>query len=157
MQRGSQDPTPLSYLFDKIDQENGGLDIELTVFLKTRQMRENNARGLMITQSNAKYLYWTPAQMIAHHASGGCNLRSGDLIGTGTISGPQNSQRGSLLELTAGGKQAIELPNGEVRHFLEDGDEIVFRGNCHRDGFASIGFGACVGQIRPAKARALTE
>ena len=73
--------------------------------------------------------------MIAHHASGGCNLRSGDLIGTGTISGLENTQRGSLLELTAGGKRAIELPNGEIRHFLEDGDEILFRATCHRDGF----------------------
>ena len=157
MQRGSQDPTPLSYLFDKVDQENGGLDIELSVFLQTRQMRENNMPRLMITQSNARYLYWTPAQMIAHHASGGCNLRSGDLIGTGTISGPESTQRGSLLELTAGGKRAIELPNGEIRHFLEDGDEIVFRATCHRDGFASIGFGACVGQILPVEARTLAE
>ena len=147
MQRGSHDPIPLSYLFDEVDQENGGLDVELTVFLQTRQMRKSNMPGLMLTQSNARHLYWTPAQMVAHHASGGCNLRSGDLIGTGTISGPENPQRGSLLELTGGGKRAIELPNGEVRHFLEEGDEIVFRATCHRDGFASIGFGACVGRV----------
>ena len=99
----------------------GGLDIELSVLLQTQQMRRDNMPVVPLTNSNAKHLYWTPAQIVAHHASGGCNLRSGDLIGSGTISGPAESQRGSLLELTAGGNKTIELPNGEVRSFLEDG------------------------------------
>jgi fumarylacetoacetase len=120
-------------------------------------MRRDNMPAVALTNSNAKYLYWTPAQMVAHHASGGCNLRSGDLIGSGTISGPAESQRGSLLELTAGGKKTIELPNGEVRGFLEDGDEITFSATCRRDGFASIGFGICVGRILPAATRALSD
>jgi fumarylacetoacetase len=147
----------LPYLVDKTDQEAGGLDIELAVFLQTQQMRRNNMPAIQLTRSNARHLYWTPAQMVAQHASGGCNLRPGDLIGTGTISGPTDSERGSLLELTAGGKTPIALPNGEVRHFLEDGDRIIFRAACHRDGFASIGFGTCIGQILPAEARALSD
>ena len=157
MKRDSDEPSPLPYLFDSVDQETGGLEIELSVLLQTQQMRRDNMPAVALTNSNAKYLYWTPAQMVAHHASGGCNLRSGDLIGSGTISGPAESQRGSLLELTAGGKKTIELPNGEVRGFLEDGDEIIFSATCRRDGFASIGFGICVGRILPAATRALSD
>lgn len=147
MTRNADDPAPLPYLYDIADQESGGLDIELSVFLQTEQMRRMNLPPVPLTGSNAKYLYWTPAQMVAHHTSGGCNLQSGDLIGSGTISGPAESQRGSLLELTNGGKTPIELPNGEIRGFLEQGDEIIFSAICRRDGFTSIGFGTCVGQI----------
>jgi fumarylacetoacetase len=157
MTRDSDDPSPLPYLLDNLDQETGGLDIELSALLQTQQMRRDNIPAVPLTSSNAKHLYWTPAQMVAHHASGGCNLRSGDLIGSGTISGPAESQRGSLLELTGGGKKTIELPNGEVRGFLEDGDEITFSATCRRDGFVSIGFGTCVGRIVPAATRALSD
>jgi fumarylacetoacetase len=135
----------------------GGLDIELSVLLQTQQMRRDNMPVVPLTNSNAKHLYWTPAQIVAHHASGGCNLRSGDLFGSGTISGPAESQRGSLLELTAGGNKTIELPNGEVRCFLEDGDKIIFSATCRRDGFTPIGFGTCVGRIFPAATRALSD
>ncbi len=150
MERDLDDPVPLPHLFDGVDQAIGGLDVDLSVFLQTQKMRDGSIPALPLTSSNAKYLYWTPAQMVAHHASGGCNLCPGDLVGSGTISGPAESQRGSLLELTAGGRKLIKLPSGEDRSFLEDGDEITIRATCRRDGFASIGFGNCVGRIVPA-------
>lgn len=150
MVRDSKDPRPLPNLFDQADQGTGGLDIELTVLLQTEKMRSDGIPAMPLTSSNARYLYWTPAQMVAHHASGGCNLQPGDLLGTGTISGPTDSQRGSMLELTAGGQKQLELPTGEVRAFLEDGDEIAFRAICRRNGFNAIGFGPCVGRILPA-------
>ena len=150
MQREAGDPSPLPYLFDGADQEAGGLDIELAVLLRTPLMQRDNSPPVPLARSNAKHLYWTPAQMVAYHASGGCNLRPGDLIGSGTISGPVESQRGSLLELTDGGRKPFVLPNGEMRSFLEDGDEVTFTAICRRDGFVSIGFGACTGRVVPA-------
>jgi fumarylacetoacetase len=95
-------------------------------------------------------MYWTAAQMVAHHASGGCDLRPGDLLGTGTISGPDAGSFGSILETTVGGQKPVTLPSGEERRFLEDGDEVLLRAHAHREGFASIGFGECRGLIRPA-------
>jgi fumarylacetoacetase len=98
-------------------------------------------------QSNFLDAYWTLAQMVTHHTSNGCNLASGDLLGTGTLSGPMPGQGGSLLELTQGGKQPITLPGGEQRTFLLDGDTVILRGRCERAGFASLGFGECVGEV----------
>jgi fumarylacetoacetase len=147
LQRPEGDPRPLDYLFDPLDQSHGGLDVHLQVYLSTDEMRRANASAVEILSSNAKYLYWTPAQMVAHHTVNGCNLQPGDLIGTGTISGPSPAELSSMLEFTSAGSKPVTLPNGEQRGFLQDGDEITFRGRCSRTGYVTIGFGACVGRI----------
>ena len=149
--RPEGDPQPLPYLFDKRDQAAGGFDIELEVLLLTEAMREQNLPAHRLTLSNTKHMYWTVAQMVAHHSVNGCQLQAGDLFGSGTLSGPENGQFGSLLEITEGGKKPIELASGEVRKFLEDGDEIILRARCARDGFASIGFGECRGKVLAAR------
>ncbi|WP_053213322.1 fumarylacetoacetase [Pseudomonas sp. Q12-87] len=148
--RPQGDPQPLPYLLDKRDQAGGAFDIELEVLLLTESMREQNLPAQRLTLSNTQYMYWTVAQMVAHHSVNGCQLQAGDLFGSGTLSGPQSGQFGSLLEITEGGKKPIELASGEVRRFLEDGDEIILRARCRREGFASIGFGECRGKILPA-------
>jgi fumarylacetoacetase len=148
--RPDGDPRPLPYLYDTADQASGGLDVHLQVLLSTEKMRREGEGAAEILTSNAKYLYWTPAQMVAHHTVNGCNLEPGDLIGTGTISGPSPAQLSSMLEFTTGGTKPVALPNGEKRSFLEDGDEITFRGRCSREGFATIGFGSCTGRIEAA-------
>ena len=140
----------ITALFDAADQASGGLDIDLQVLLSTARMRRDNEPAVEILTSNARYLYWTPAQMVAHHAVNGCNLQPGDLIGTGTISGPRPEELSSMLEFTSGGTKPVALPNGEKRGFLEDGDEVTFRGTCRRPGYAKIGFGSCVGRIDAA-------
>ncbi|MBX8622197.1 fumarylacetoacetase [Pseudomonas glycinae] len=149
--RPQGDPQPLPYLLDKRDQEGGGFDIELEVLLLTEKMREQNLPAHRLTLSNTRYMYWTVAQMVAHHSVNGCQLQAGDLFGSGTLSGPENGQFGSLLEITEGGKKPIELASGEVRKFLEDGDEIILRARCAREGFASIGFGECRGTVLAAR------
>jgi fumarylacetoacetase len=149
MERPASDPQPLDHLRDGSDQRYGGLDVVLSVLLSTERMRTEHMAAVEILGSNAMHLYWTPAQMLAHHTSGGCDMMPGDLIGTGTISGPTRNQLSSLLELTFGGAEPITLPNGEQRAFLQDGDEIAFQGRCSRPGFVSIGFGSCVGRIVP--------
>lgn len=149
--RPEGDPQPLPYLLDKRDQAAGAFDIELEVLLLTEAMREQNLPAHRLTLSNTQYMYWTVAQMVAHHSVNGCQLQAGDLFGSGTLSGPESGQFGSLLEITEGGKKPIELASGEVRKFLEDGDEIILRAHCHREGVASIGFGECRGKILPAR------
>ncbi|MBV6288354.1 fumarylacetoacetase [Pseudomonas aegrilactucae] len=149
--RPEGDPQPLSYLLDKRDQAAGAFDIELEVLLLTERMREQNLPAHRLTLSNTLSMYWTVAQMVAHHSVNGCQLQPGDLFGSGTLSGARPGQFGSLLEITQGGKQPIELASGEVRTFLEDGDEIILRARCTREGVASIGFGECRGKILPAK------
>jgi fumarylacetoacetase len=148
--RPEGDPQPLQYLFDPRDQAAGALDIELEVLLLTERMREQNLPAQRLTLSNTRYMYWTVAQMVAHHSVNGCQLQAGDLFGSGTLSGPESGQFGSLLEITEGGKKPIELASGEVRKFLEDGDEIILRARCARDGYASIGFGDCRGKVLAA-------
>lgn len=150
MERPNDDPRPLGYLHDADDQTAGGIDIDLRVFLSTSQMRSQGEGAVEILTSNARHLYWTPAQMVAHHTVNGCNLQPGDLIGTGTISGPRDEELSSMLELTAAGARPVTLPNGERRSFLADGDEITFKGRCRRENFASIGFGSCTGMITEA-------
>ncbi|BBP74958.1 fumarylacetoacetase [Pseudomonas sp. Ost2] len=149
--RPAGDPQPLPYLFDQHDQENGAFDIELEVLLLTESMREQQLPPQRLTLSNTRHMYWTVAQMVAHHSVNGCQLQAGDLFGSGTLSGPEAGQFGSLLEITEGGKKPVELASGEVRKFLEDGDEIILRARCSREGFASIGFGECRGKILPAR------
>jgi fumarylacetoacetase len=148
--RPEGDPAPLAYLHDAHDQAHGALRLELQVWLSTTAMREADLPPFQLSQAEAAHLYWTPAQLVAHHASGGCDLRPGDLLGSGTISGPERSGYGSLLEITEGGKQPVTLPHGESRAFLHDGDAIILRARASRPGFISIGFGACAGRIAPA-------
>ena len=149
-EREEGDPAPLDYLADDNNEKFGGIDINLEVFIQTEKMRAENIEPHMLSRSNMKDLYWTIGQMLTHHASGGCNLQTGDLIATGTISGKEKSERGSMLELSWRGTAPIELPSGEQRRFLEDGDEIIMKGYCEREGFRRIGFGECRGRILPA-------
>jgi fumarylacetoacetase len=149
--RAEGDPPPLPYLLDPSDQEYGGLDLRLEVFLSSVRMRESGMAPACLSRSNFRDMYWTMAQMLTHHASNGCNLRPGDLLASGTVSGPAKDARGCLLELTSRGQDPITLPTGEQRKFLEDGDEVVLRGFCERDGFRRIGLGDCGGVVLPAK------
>ncbi|MEO8804580.1 MAG: fumarylacetoacetase [Burkholderiaceae bacterium] len=149
--RPAGDPQPLPYLDSAINQERGAFDIQLEVWLQTAKMREAGVAGERLVTSNFNDAYWTVAQMVAHHTVNGCNLQSGDLLGTGTLSGPEAEQAGSLLELSHGGKKPISLANGETRTFLEDGDCIVLRGHCERQGARRIGFGECRGSVLPAR------
>lgn len=146
-QRGDGDPSPLPYLLDDHDQANGAFDIHLEVYVTTATMRARGLAPHRLTRASGMDLYWTPAQMIAHHSSNGCDLRAGDLLGTGTVSSPSPDGHGSLLELTSGGKNPVTLESGEERTFLQDGDEVTFSGWCEREGFARIGFGEARGLI----------
>jgi fumarylacetoacetase len=143
--RDEADPPLLPYLVDP--EQAVGLGVTLEVFIQSEAMRAANIAPHRLSLGNASALYWTPAQMLAHHTCGGCNLRSGDLFGSGTISGTEPGSFGSLLEITEGGKRPVRLPSGEERRFLEDGDDIILRGTCMREGFASIGFGECRGRV----------
>ena len=148
--RPEGDPAPLPHLLDSADQAIGALDLELEVLLTTPAMKKQGLGPHRLSFSRATDLYWTPAQLVAHHASNGCNLNPGDLMGTGTISSPNPEGCGSLLEITQGGRAPITLPSGEVRRFLEDGDEVVLRARARREGAAPIGFGECRGVVLPA-------
>ena len=146
--RPAGDPQPLPYLDSALNRAQGAIDIDLEVWLQTAAMRETGLAPERIASSNfADAAYWTAAQLVAHHTVNGCSLNPGDLFGSGTLSGSLPEQAGSLLELSAGGKQAITLRNGEQRTFLQDGDTVTLRGRCTRDGWRSIGFGACAGSV----------
>ena len=149
--RPEGDPAPLPYLDGPGNRANGAIDIALEVWLQTAAMREAGETGVCLSRSNARDAYWTLAQLLSHHTVNGCNLRSGDLFGTGTLSGPEPGQGGSLLELSQGGRQALQLASGETRHFLEDGDRVSLRGHCERPGWRRIGFGDCTGTVLPAR------
>jgi fumarylacetoacetase len=150
--RPAGDPAPLPYLFSQSDQDQGGLNLWLEVSLLSLKMREAGIKPVVLGRSNFRDMYWTMAQMLTHHASNGCSLRVGDLLASGTVSGADKTARGCLLELTSRGKDPVVLPTGEQRKFLEDGDEVIFRGFCERDGFRRIGLGSCRGTILPASA-----
>ena len=145
--RPEGDPQPLPYLSDERDQQSGGFDVSLDVYLSSRKMREEKAPAVRVSHGNFRDLYWTFAQMVAHHTSNGCNLQAGDLIGSGTVSGNSKEARGCLLELTWRGSEPLTLPSEETRKFLEDGDEVIFHGYAEREGYARIGFGECRGVI----------
>ena len=145
--RPAGDPQPLPYLWDERDQQAGAFDIALEALLLTAQMRDQGLPPHLMSRSNTTDLYWTLAQLVAHHACGGCNLLPGDLFGTGTISGPTPEGYGSLMELSADGQRRMSLASGETRSFLEDGDEVIFRAHCRREGYAPIGFGECRARI----------
>ena len=148
--RPAVDPAPLPHLTDATDQQSGGLDLTLEVWLATAAMRTAGAAPVRLTSGNFQTMYWTLAQLFAHHASNGCNLRPGDLLGSGTVSGPAKDARGCLLELTWRGTEPITLPNGEMRKFLADGDEVILRGYAERAGARRIGLGECRGLVLPA-------
>ena len=147
--RPSEDPQPLPYLLDEADQREGGLAIEMEMHLRTAKMKTPQR----LSRSNFRDSYWTVAQMVTHQTSNGCNLEPGDLLGSGTISGPTPDSLGSMMELTLAGKSPLQLANGESRSFLEDGDEVIQRGRCAREGYATIGFGEASGRIMPAASK----
>jgi fumarylacetoacetase len=146
--RPAGDPQPLPHIDSSANRERGGIDLTLEVYLATPKMRVEKVAPLRISCGNFKDMYWTIAQMLTHHASNGCNLRPGDLLASGTVSGDSEDSRGCLLELTWRGTNPIQLPTGEERRFLQDGDEVIIKGFCERDGFARIGFGECRGVIK---------
>jgi fumarylacetoacetase len=149
MKRPDGDPTPLAYLEPGRAEAAHAVDVRLEVALASERMRGEGRPGTLLSRSSTRHLYWTFAQMVAHHASNGCNLRPGDLLASGTVSGPTRDSRGCLLELTWRGTQPLTLPTGETRRFLEDGDEVVFHGRCEKEGFVGIGLGECRGRISP--------
>ena len=149
--RPSSDPQPLPYLDCGGLRQGGAVDMQLEVYLETAQMRGAGTAHQRLSQSNFRDSYWAISQMVAHHTSNGCNLEAGDLFGSGTQSGPTPGQAGSLLELSAGGKQPLTLVSGETRAFLADGDRVVFRARCERAGYTGIGFGEAAGTVLPAQ------
>ncbi len=151
LRRPDGDPQPLPYLDGAANRAQGALDIQLEVRLQTAAMREAGLPAVRLSASNAaRAAYWTPAQLVAHHTVNGCNLQPGDLLGSGTLSGPDGAEAGSLLELSGGGKAPISLPNGERRTFLQDGDTLILAGHCERPGARRIGLGTCSGTVLPA-------
>ena len=149
--RAEGEPQPLPYLDSPGNRDAGAFNIVLEAWLQTGKMRALGDAGQRLSRSNALDAYWTAAQLVAHHTVNGCNLNSGDLLGSGTLSGPQPEQGGSLLELTQGGKAPLTLGNGETRAFLDDGDAVILKAHCERVGFRRIGFGECRGTVLPAR------
>ncbi len=163
--RPEGDPAPLPHLDSDYDRSAGALDITLEVFIQTQQMKDKGLPPHRLSKGTFKDMYWTVAQMLTHHASNGCNMQPGDLLGSGTVSGPSRDARGCLLELTWDGdpfanppvkatgadRTPIDLPGSEQRKFLADGDEVIVKGYCEREGFRRIGFGECRGVVQPAK------
>ncbi len=144
--RDEGDPAPLPYLVDEMDQASGGLDITVEAWLESSRMRDDGFEAVRISRGSTRDLYWTLAQMIAHHTSNGCNMKPGDLIATGTISGQEKESRGCLIERTWKGSEPFTLPTDETRTFLQDGDTVILRAFCEKDG-ARVGFGECRGTI----------
>ena len=147
--RAEGDPAPLPYLSDERNERAGGFAIRLEVLLSSAQMRAHRLPPMRVSIGNFTSMYWTVAQLVTHHTSNGCNLQPGDLIASGTVSGDTAESRGCLLERTWRGTEPLTLPSGELRRFLEDGDEVIMRGWCERDGYRRIGFGECRGTVVP--------
>lgn len=149
--RGEGEPQPLPYLSSEANKAEGAFNVQMEVLMTTAASRAKNAAPAKLSSSNFRDAYWNVAQLITHHTVNGCNLQAGDMLGTGTLSGPQPSEAGSLLELSAGGKTPIVLPWGEERTFLQDGDQIIIRAECVKPGYPRIGFGQCVGTVAAAR------
>ncbi|WP_338363120.1 fumarylacetoacetase [uncultured Pseudoalteromonas sp.] len=149
--RDENDPQPMPYLESAANREQGAFDIQMDVKIQTQKMRDENHQPTQVSASSFKHSYWTVAQMVTHHTVNGCNFMPGDMLGSGTQSGPTHEEAGSLLELSRGGKEKITLSNGEQRSFLEDGDNVIMRGWCEKEGFARIGFGSVESTVLPAK------
>ena len=146
-ERHVDDPAPLPYLESVTNTLRGGIDLRLEVCITTRRMRESKIEPMLISSGTFADMYWTVAQMLAHHTSNGCNMRAGDLLASGTVSGPTKESRGCLLERTWRGAEPLQFPTGETRKFLEDGDEVIIRGFCEAEGHVRIGFGECRGTV----------
>ncbi len=146
-ERPVDDPAPLPYLESVTNTLRGGIDLRLEVCFTTRRMRESKIESMLISSGTFADMYWTIAQMLAHHTSNGCNMRAGDLLASGTVSGPTKESRGCLLERTWRGSEPLQFPTGETRKFLEDGDEVIIRGFCEAEGHVRIGFGECRGTV----------
>lgn len=151
--RAADEPQPLAYLESAANRASGALDIQLEVWLETAALRERGLPAERLSHTSFRHQYWTVAQMVAQHTVGGCNLQPGDLLGSGTISGPTDTEAGAIIELTRGGREPLALSNGETRAFLEDGDAVIFRGWCEKPGHARIGFGENRGLVLPALGR----
>ena len=149
--RPADHPQPLDYLESADNRQRGSFDIRIESWLQSAKMRDANQAAFRLSHSTFQHSYWSVAQMIAHHAVGGCNMRPGDLVGSGTQSGPTDQEAAAMIEITRGGKQPISLPNGEQRTFLEDGDSIILQGWCEAEGFRRIGFGECRGTVLQAR------
>jgi fumarylacetoacetase len=149
--RPAGDPRPLPYLWDEADQAHGSFALTMEVHLASAAMRAQGLAPLRLSRGTAEAMYWTIAQMVTHHASNGCALQAGDLLGTGTLSGPDEGTQGSLMEITRNGSRHFVLPTGETRTFLEDGDELVLTGRFKAEGFRAIGFGPCAGTVAAAR------
>jgi fumarylacetoacetase len=149
--RPAEDPAPLPYLTSPRNSERGAIAVTVEVHLSSARMRDQHQEPMRLSRGRAEDLYWTAAQLVAHHTSNGCRLRPGDLLARGTVSGPTREARGCLLELTWRGAEPLTLPTGETRKFLEDGDEVIMRGYCEREGAVRIGFGECRGRVAPAR------
>ncbi|AYM87242.1 fumarylacetoacetase [Pseudoalteromonas agarivorans] len=149
--RDENDPQPMPYLESAANREQGAFDIQMDVKIQTQKMRDDNHQPTQVSASSFKHSYWTVAQMVTHHTVNGCNFMPGDMLGSGTQSGPIHEEAGSLLELSRGGKEKITLSNGEQRSFLEDGDNVIMRGWCEKPGYARIGFGSVESTVLPAK------
>ena len=155
------DPRPLDYLTSDFNTRSGGVALKLEVFLQSEKMKVQGMDAMKLSSSSLTDLYWTFGQMLTHHSSNGCNMRPGDLLGSGTVSGRERDARGCLLELTWDGdlnnplpgtqRTPIILPTGEERKFLADGDEVIFKGCCENNSHRRIGFGECRGTILPAR------
>jgi len=158
--RPDGDPQPLKHLDSDANRKSGGVDVTLEVYLSSAKMREQGMEPVRLSRGSFRNMYWTIAQMLTHHSSSGCNMQPGDLLGSGTVSGPSRDARGCLLELTWDGdkdnpvpgtqRTPISLPTGEERKFLADGDEVILKGYCEREGYRRIGFGECRGIVEPA-------
>jgi len=151
--RPAADPQPLPYLESAGNREQGAFDIQLEVWLESNQLRARGEGPSQLSRTSFRHQYWSVAQMVAHHTAGGCNLQPGDLLGSGTISGPTDAEAGAMIELTSAGQHPVTLKNGEQRGFLQDGDAVILRGWCEKPGHARIGFGECRGDILPALQR----
>ena len=148
--RPAEDPQPLPYLDSPAVRAAGAIDLQLEVWLETERMRATGAPVERLSHATFRDSYWTVAQLVAHHTVNGCNLEAGDLLGSGTQSGPAPEEAGSLLELSQGGKAPITLRSGETRTFLADGDRVILRGWCERDGITRVCFGEAAGLVIPA-------
>ena len=151
--RPAQDPQPLPYLDSPQLRQSGAIDMQLEAYIQSAQMRAAGSAPHRISRSNFRHSYWTVSQLVTHHTVNGCNLETGDLLGSGTQSGPAADEAGSLLELTVNGKQPLTLPSGETRGFLADGDRLTLRGWCEKPGHARVGFGEAAGTVLPAAPR----
>ena len=149
--RPEDDPQPLPYLDSAANREQGSIDIRMEALLQSERMQREGAQPISLAKTSYRHSYWTLAQLVAHQTVNGCNLRPGDLLGSGTMSGPAPEEAAALIELTVGGTKPIALPNGETRTFLEDGDTVILKGWCEGAGMARIGFGTCEGTLLPAR------